>query len=91
MTPHHLLLDDGRLASYDGVNRVNPPLREAADAAALRQALADGVIDCVATDHAPHAEHEKCVELAAALPGMLGLQTALSAVVQAMVVPGLLD
>jgi dihydroorotase len=72
------------------VNRVNPPLREAADAVALRQALADGVIDCVATDHAPHAEHEKCVEFAAALPGMLGLQTALSAVVQTMVVPGLL-
>ncbi len=90
MTPHHLLLDDSRLVSYDGVNRVNPPLRESSDAAALRQALADGVIDCVATDHAPHAEHEKCVEFAAALPGMLGLQTALSAVVQAMVVPGLL-
>jgi len=90
VTPHHLLLDDSRLSSYDGVNRVNPPLREAADAVALRQALADGVIDCVATDHAPHAEHEKCVEFAAALPGMLGLQTALSAVVQAMVIPGLL-
>jgi dihydroorotase len=91
VTPHHLLLDDSRLASYDGVNRVNPPLREAADAVALRQALVDGVIDCVATDHAPHAEHEKCVEFAAALPGMLGLQTALSAVVEAMVVPGLLS
>ena len=91
VTPHHLLLDDSRLASYDGVNRVNPPLREAADAVALRQALANGVIDCVATDHAPHAEHEKCVEFAAALPGMLGLQTALSAVVQTMVVPGTAD
>ncbi len=90
VTPHHLLLDDSRLASYDGVNRVNPPLREAADAIALRQALADGVIDCVATDHAPHAEHEKCVEFSAARPGMLGLQTALSVVVQTMVVPGLL-
>ena len=77
VTPHHLLLDDSRLVSYDGVNRVNPPLREAADAVALRHALAEGVIDCVATDHAPHAEHEKCVEFAAALPGMLGLQTAL--------------
>lgn len=91
VTPHHLLLDDGRLASYEGVNRVNPPLREATDAAALREALAAGVIDCVATDHAPHAEHEKCVEFSAARPGMLGLQTALSVVVQAMVVPGLLD
>ncbi|MDF2826588.1 MAG: pyrC [Mycobacterium sp.] len=49
VTPHHLLLDDSRLAGYDGVNKVNPPLREASDAQALRQALADGVIDCVAT------------------------------------------
>lgn len=91
VTPHHLLLDDSRLRSYDGINRVNPPLREAADAAALRQALADGVIDCVATDHAPHADHEKCCEFAAARPGMLGLQTALSVVAATMVVPGLLD
>ncbi|KCB78666.1 dihydroorotase [Mycobacterium tuberculosis] len=91
VTPHHLLLDDARLASYDGVNRVNPPLREASDAVALRQALADGIIDCVATDHAPHAEHEKCVEFSAARPGMLGLQTALSVVVQTMVAPGLLS
>lgn len=91
VTPHHLLLDDARLASYDSVNRVNPPLREASDAVALRQALADGIIDCVATDHAPHAEHEKCVEFAAARPGMLGLQTALSVVVQTMVAPGLLS
>lgn len=91
VTPHHLLLEDARLASYDGVNRVNPPLREASDAVALRQALADGIIDCVATDHAPHAEHEKCVEFAAARPGMLGLQTALSVVVQTMVAPGLLS
>jgi dihydroorotase len=91
VTPHHLLLDDSRLETYDGVNRVNPPLREHADAVALRQALADGVIDCVATDHAPHAEHEKCVEFANARPGMLGLQTALSVVAETMVVPGLLD
>ncbi len=91
VTPHHLLLDDTRLASYDGVNRVNPPLREAADAQALRQALADGVLDCVATDHAPHAEHEKCCEFSRARPGMLGLQTALSVVVETMVRTGLLD
>jgi dihydroorotase len=90
VTPHHLLLDDARLADYDGRNRVNPPLREADDAIALRQALADGVIDCVATDHAPHAEHEKMCEFASARPGMLGLQTALSVVVQTMVQPGLL-
>ncbi|MBX7432988.1 dihydroorotase [Mycobacterium sp. Y57] len=90
VTPHHLLLDDARLDSYDGRNRVNPPLREASDTIALRQALADGVIDCVATDHAPHAEHEKMCEFANARPGMLGLQTALSVVVQTMVEPGLL-
>lgn len=88
VTPHHLLLDDTRLSGYDGRNRVNPPLREATDAEALRQALADGVIDCVATDHAPHAEHEKMCEFATARPGMLGLQTALSVVVQTMVAPG---
>jgi dihydroorotase len=90
VTPHHLLLDDSRLQTYDGRNRVNPPLREASDAVALRQALADGVIDCVATDHAPHAAHEKMCEFANARPGMLGLQTALSVVVETMVNPGLL-
>lgn len=91
VTPHHLMLDDSRLASYDGRNRVNPPLREQSDVQALRRALAEGVIDCVATDHAPHAEHEKCCEFSAARPGMLGLQTALSVVVSTMVEPGLLD
>ena len=91
VTPHHLLLDDGRLAGYDGVNRVNPPLREASDAVALRAALAEGIIDCVATDHAPHAAHEKCVEFSAARPGMLGLQTALSVVARTMVLPGLMN
>lgn len=91
VTPHHLMLDDGVLADYDGRNRVNPPLREASDVAALRQALADGVIDCVATDHAPHAEQEKCCEFANARPGMLGLETALSVVVKTMVQPGLLS
>ena len=90
VTPHHLLLDDTRLHTYDGRNRVNPPLREASDAVALRQAVAVGVIDCVATDHAPHAEHEKMCEFANARPGMLGLQTALSVVVETLVTPGLL-
>ncbi|MFH5209966.1 dihydroorotase [Antrihabitans spumae] len=91
VTPHHLLLDDSRLQTYDAVNKVNPPLREAADVAALRAGLADGVIDCVATDHAPHAEQDKCCEFAVARPGMLGLETALSIVVETMVAPGLLD
>ncbi len=87
VTPHHLLLDDSRLATYDPVNKVNPPLRESADCAALRAALAEGVIDCVATDHAPHADQDKCCEFAVARPGMLGLQTALSVVVATMVAP----
>lgn len=91
VTPHHLLLDDTRLHSYDPVNKVNPPLREDRDRLALRQALADGIVDCVATDHAPHAAQDKCCEFANARPGMLGLQTALSIVVRAMVEPGLLD
>ncbi|WP_067854673.1 dihydroorotase [Nocardia shimofusensis] len=91
VTPHHLLLDDSRLETYDAVNRVNPPLREISDVEALRRALAEGVIDCVATDHAPHAEQDKCCEFAAARPGMLGLETALSIIVETLVRPGLLD
>lgn len=87
VTPHHLLLDDSRLQTYDPVNKVNPPLRESSDCAALRAALAEGIVDCVATDHAPHAEQDKCCEFSAARPGMLGLQTALSVVVATMVAP----
>jgi len=91
VTPHHLLLDDELLATYDPVHKVNPPLRTAADAKVLREALAEGVLDCVATDHAPHAPQDKDCEWSAARPGMLGLQTALSVVVRTMVEPGLLD
>jgi dihydroorotase len=91
VTPHHLLLTDAALTSYDPVHKVNPPLRTAEDTAALRAALADGTIDIVATDHAPHAAQYKDTEWAAARPGMLGLQTALSVVVHALVEPGLLD
>ena len=90
VTPHHLMLTDERLTSYDPVNKVNPPLRTDADTEALRAALAEGVVDCVATDHAPHAPQDKDVEWQAARPGMLGLQTALSVVVATMVRPGLL-
>lgn len=88
VTPHHLLLDDSRLETYDGVYRVNPPLREAHDARALREALVSGVIDCVATDHAPHAAQEKCCEFAAARPGMLGLETALPIVAALLIDTG---
>ncbi|MGH3801819.1 MAG: amidohydrolase family protein, partial [Pseudonocardiaceae bacterium] len=91
VTPHHLLLTDERLAGYDPVNKVNPPLRTAADTQALRAALAEGIVDCVATDHAPHAAQDKDCEWSAARPGMLGLQTALSVVVATMVRPSLLD
>lgn len=91
VTPHHLLLTDGRLTGYDPVNKVNPPLRTGADTQAMREALAEGVIDVVATDHAPHASQYKDTEWAAAKPGMLGLQTALSVVIHTMVEPGLLD
>jgi dihydroorotase len=91
VTPHHLLLTDERLASYDPVNKVNPPLRTGSDAERLRAALAEGLIDCVATDHAPHAAQDKDCEWAAAKPGMLGLQTAMSIVTETMVRPGLLD
>ncbi|MBA2310662.1 MAG: dihydroorotase [Pseudonocardiales bacterium] len=91
VTPHHLMLTDELLADYDPVFKVNPPLRTAADTEALRTALAEGLIDCVATDHAPHAPQHKDCEWDGARPGMLGLQTALSVLVSTMVEPGLLD
>ncbi len=91
VTPHHLLLTDDLAETYDPLYKVNPPLRTAADVAALRAGLADGTIDCVATDHAPHAAEDKETEWAAASPGMLGLQTALSVVIETMVRPGRLD
>jgi dihydroorotase len=88
VTPHHLLLTEELAAGYDPVYKVNPPLRTAEDVEALRAGLADGVLDAVATDHAPHALEDKETEWAAARPGMLGLQTALSVVVEAMVGSG---
>jgi dihydroorotase len=91
VTPHHLLLTDAALTGYDPVHKVNPPLRTGADTTAMRAALAEGVIDVVATDHAPHAAQYKDTEWDAARPGMLGLQTALSVLVHTMVEPGQLD
>jgi dihydroorotase len=90
VTPHHLLLTDDLAASYDPVYKVNPPLRTIADTEALRAGLADGTIDVVATDHAPHPHEDKDCEWAAAAFGMLGLETALSVVQETMVDPGLL-
>ncbi|MDK6301111.1 dihydroorotase [Corynebacterium sp. UMB9976] len=88
VTPHHLILTDSRLETFDGVNRVNPPLREERDTLALRQALIDGVVDCVATDHAPHSSEEKCCEFDQARPGMLGLETSLAIIADLFVING---
>ena len=91
VTPHHLLLTVDLLADYDPVYKVNPPLRPAEDVAALRAGLADGTIDAVATDHAPHASHDKDHAFGEAAFGMLGLETALGVVAEAMIETGLLD
>jgi dihydroorotase len=91
VTPHHLLLTDELAATYDPTYKVNPPLRTKADVEALRAGLADGTIDAVATDHAPHPVEDKDCEWSAAASGMVGLETALGAVVEAMVDTGLLD
>ena len=88
VTPHHLLLTDDCAHGYDATFKVNPPLRTQADVDAVREGLADGTLDCVATDHAPHALEDKETEWGAALPGMTGLETALSVVVSTMVEPG---
>lgn len=77
VTPHHLALHDELLRGFDPVFKVNPPLRTATDIEALKAGIADGTIDAVATDHAPHAGHTKEQPLDAAPPGMLGLETAL--------------
>lgn len=88
VTPHHLLLTDDCVHGYDATFKVNPPLRTQADVDALREALADGTVDCVATDHAPHALEDKETEWGAAAMGMTGLETALSVVAETMVEPG---
>ena len=76
VTPHHLSLSHDALIGFDTACKVNPPLREPEDIEALRQALKDGTIDCIATDHAPHSSLEKDCEFAAASPGMIGLEPA---------------
>ncbi len=88
VTPHHLLLTEDLAATYDPIYKVNPPLRSAADVVAVRAGLADGTIDVVATDHAPHPREDKDCEWGAAAFGMLGLETALSVVQQTMVDTG---
>ena len=91
VTPHHLLLTVDLIENYDPLFKVNPPLRRAEDVEALRQGLADGTIDAVATDHAPHASHDKEHAFGEAAFGMLGLETALGVVAEAMIGTGLLD
>ena len=90
VTPHHLLLTDERAESYDARFKVNPPLRRAEDVMALREALADGTIDIVATDHAPHPVESKDCEWGAAAFGMVGLESALAVVQTTMVETGLI-
>jgi dihydroorotase len=85
VTPHHLLLTDDLAESYDPIYKVNPPLRNVRDVEALREGLADGTIDIVATDHAPHPTESKECEWQAASFGMIGLETALSVVVKTMI------
>ena len=91
VTPHHLLLTDESAKSYDPIFKVNPPLRTEKDVMALRHGLADGTIDIVATDHAPHPGESKECEWQEAAFGMLGLEHALSIVAATMVESGLMD
>ena len=88
VTPHHLTLTDAELQSFDPIFKVNPPLRSAGDVEACRRGLADGTIDAIATDHAPHAQQEKEAEFELAPPGMIGLETALSVVLTEVVGEG---
>jgi dihydroorotase len=91
VTPHHLMLTTAELSGYDPTYKVNPPLRPDEHVEALREALADGTIAAVGTDHAPHARHDKEHAFVDAAPGMLGLETALAVVIETMVKPGRLD
>jgi dihydroorotase len=91
VTPHHLVLTDELARGYDPVFKVNPPLRTAEDVEAVRAGLADGTIDIVATDHAPHTREDKDCEWAAAAFGMTGLETALAVVQETMVDTGRLS
>ena len=77
VTPHHFALTDSDMRDYDSNFKMNPPLRSAEDRAALLEALADGTVDAIATDHAPHAPHEKIIEFERASFGITGLETAL--------------
>ena len=91
VTPHHFTLTDRAVAGYNTSAKVNPPLRTEEDVAALKEALADGTIDVIATDHAPHTVEEKDVEFQLAPFGMVGLETAVGLVWTELVIPGVLS
>jgi len=88
---HHLVLTDETVAGYDTNLKMNPPLRSEADVAALRAALADGTLDCIISDHAPHAPEEKAVEFNLAPFGIIGLETVLPVLVTKLIEPGILS
>ncbi len=89
-SPHHFTLTDDAVLAFDTNAKMNPPLREAEDVAAIKRAIADGTIDCIATDHAPHTPTEKDVEFAAAPFGIIGLETSLALTITELVEPGLI-
>lgn len=89
--PHYWMLTDDAVLTFNANAKMNPPLREAEDVAAIKQAIADGIFDCISTDHAPHTRTEKEVEFAQAPFGILGLETMLAAVITGLVEPGLIS
>ena len=91
LTPHHLVLTDDAVRSLDARFKMNPPLRTEADRQSLIEALRSGVVDCIGTDHAPHAPHEKEVPFEVANPGVIGLETAFAALYTHLVLPGVVD
>lgn len=88
---HHLVLTDEMCRSFDPVYKMNPPLRSRKDVEAMLAGLADGTIDCLVTDHAPHSESAKQLEFISAPPGVVGLESALAIFIQALIKPGILD
>ena len=91
LTPHHLVLTDEEVRSLDSRFKMNPPLRTEDDRQALIEALRSGVADCIGTDHAPHAPHEKQVPFEVANMGVTGLETAFAALYTELVLPGVVD
>jgi len=91
VTPHHLLLTDECCAEYDTNYKVNPPLRSAKDVEALKEAIADGLVDALATDHAPHLQSERELEFLTAPFGIASLECALALYIKALIEPGILD